>query len=117
MSLSQPTMTLPPGTDILIVYPVRGGTTARFIPGVVKTPRHFDESDRLYGPASFLEGITLPSALAGSPDFTSLGNAQFERALMAVVVDALDGDAAERLTVLRERHHLVIVDSHVLDAA
>lgn len=116
MSMSATTLTLPAGADILITYPVDGGSSARFVPGTVRTQRHFEEADRLYGPASFLEGVTLPMALGRIPDFAPLGTEQFEQTLIAVATDALGPEAAERLAVLREQHHLVIVDSHILDA-
>lgn len=112
MPQSGKTFGIAEGTDILVVYPVGGGQFARFQPGTVKAARRFDAEDRLYEPARLLEGIPLAELLAQHAEFSVLAKPEFEALLMAVAGDALGEHEANRLTVFKEGHHLVVVDTN-----
>lgn len=117
MALNTTTATraIPAGTQVLIAYPVKDGTHARFLLSTTKAIRPVEESERLYGPASFLEGVTLQSALAEIPAFASLATPPFEQTLLAITSDALGPDVANRFAVLQGPHHLLVMDSNALD--
>lgn len=99
------------GVDVLVVYPVEGGKSVRFQPGTSETIRHFDTVDRLYEPARLLEGISMADAVAEDPAFAALAKPAFDALLMAVASDVFGDLGAARLTILRERHHLIVVDT------
>lgn len=98
-------------TEVLIVYALNGGASARFLPGVVKSTRRFGTSARVHEPAHLLEGITLADSLSKVEGMQSLATDAFEQALFAVAADAMGEKAASRLTIFVEHHHLIAVDS------
>lgn len=104
------------GTDLLLAYPVKDGSSARFVAAKLKTEKPLATAQLVYEPANLFEKATIASKLASNSAVAkALATQRFEEAALMAFSDYFGKVAMGRLMVFADSTGLILVDSDKVD--
>lgn len=119
MNLENANYIVMPNTSAVLVLPVNGGETARFVEVETKAARYFSRDNWLFDAASFLEQDSLAQRLSKLATFKGIATEKFEGILENVLASIIPGAEVNYMVFIENEHLLIahtdsVIQNHLV---